>query len=398
MISGQLDVPQTPQRDHGVPSLTAATSSTSPPRTPTAPARPSPPVDSRATLFSPPRTARPVQAGADVFLKAAMAQTVIRAQHRQSGMPNLSNIRTQPGHPSSVRHSPIPSPFDHLLADPNQNRSRSPNRQVSPPQQVAQRSVYNASTDTTQSPDHAGLGRRRDDSTLAVTNAAHVAAIRPVSHAETVTSDDYGTSPTDTIPPRSPRIPQRAEQVYTGKTRFIDAICSYPYGILATLLDFLDYDTFRSLYCVSNKVRSTVKEGNAKRIVLERYLGAIGYREHRDSALDISLQDLHACQASKYYSLSEYALLAAEHKRRPLELTTLRMLRASSRAYSKLVARLRLQPPDLPISRATWATPSGQASMYKIGRAASFRVWIPCESQWMTDAELMECERYDKAD
>ena len=189
-------------------------------------------------------------------------------------------------------------------------------------------------------------------------------------------------------------------QLGTRKARgcgFEDALSKYPHSILACILDYLNYQSFRPLNQVSSILRKACCEGKGKDVILERYLGGIGYRTFYATSsypvVDISLGDLDAFQTGLEYSLAEYAIFATDHKRKALDMRTLRMIRGFTRAYNKLVNRMRTQPAGLQLIRPSWSSQSASMSIFKSGRAAVLRVWVPCVSQWMTNDEMVECER-----
>ena len=167
---------------------------------------------------------------------------------------------------------------------------------------------------------------------------------------------------------------------------------------LALILDSLDYASFRHLRQVSTSLRQGLSVDAVRELVLERFLGGMGYRSSSNTNITaLSLADLDALQSSLELSLSEYAIYAAEHKRAALPMAVQRRVRATTRAYSRLVVRLREQAEStsclLLLSRSRWASLGTQATLYNQGRAATLRVWVPCASTWMTDDELVECER-----
>lgn len=171
------------------------------------------------------------------------------------------------------------------------------------------------------------------------------------------------------------------------KPRFEHALTEYPVAILGRIFEHLDHRSFKPILAVSRNLRDRLSSGPAQEVVLERYLRDFGYRSQTldSDSMPLTLNDLDIFHASMEYSLSEYAILASEHKRSALPTRTVRLLRASTRVHNKLVARLRSQPNVQPSS--------AMKQLFKPGRAAVLRVWIPCRSQWMADDELVECER-----
>lgn len=167
---------------------------------------------------------------------------------------------------------------------------------------------------------------------------------------------------------------------------------------LATILDSLDYASFRHLRQVSTTLRQGLSTDAVRELVLERFMGRMGYRSSSNTNLTaLSLADLDALQSSLELSLSDFAIYAAEHKRAPLPMAVQRRVKASTRAHSRLVVRLREQATGtsalLPLSRPRWASLGTHVALHRQGRAATLRVWVTCASTWMTDDELVECER-----
>ncbi|TNY22381.1 hypothetical protein DMC30DRAFT_349037 [Rhodotorula diobovata] len=150
--------------------------------------------------------------------------------------------------------------------------------------------------------------------------------------------------------------------------------------------------------------------------MLERFLGSQGYRRFARRAttsgkaggylpsendITLDLRDLSAFRAALRVSPDEYAHLARAYTHDPARFSpaSLRLARATTRAWNRVVLRLRLQS-VLPSSAfAPPAFPelaqSSAALVYKPGRAASLRVWVPTRSgeSWMADGEVIECER-----
>lgn len=214
--------------------------------------------------------------------------------------------------------------------------------------------------------------------------------------------------------------------------RFEFAIVIYPETILVRLLHHLEYYDFRSLRVVSKAIRTCIDE-EAKELILQRYLGPLGYRsflpsiprtpqtgspssskDRRISTLPrakgidkpgkdeivLDLRDLDAFQVGLEYSVKEFALFAKQHAKTPLPTSTLRIVRASTRAWNRVVLRIRLQ--YLPTTSSSIvapylfsALPNEQTVVYKMGRAPTLRVWIPTKksSSWMDDDEVVECEK-----
>ncbi|KAK9894775.1 hypothetical protein P389DRAFT_101227 [Cystobasidium minutum MCA 4210] len=206
----------------------------------------------------------------------------------------------------------------------------------------------------------------------------------------------------------------------TGRPRLEEALLSHPRTILASILDHLSYRSFKRLTRSSARLyRATLPANDASdfaEAVRQRYLASYGYRtlpSYIKPPIHFRLKDLQAFSNGNEFTLAEFSIFANEHKRRPLELTTTRTFRESTRAFNKLAIRLRFQY-QLSPSPASSPTPSvarvdltlplikpywkdyvkyDQTQVYKPGRCAMLSVWVPCENNWMTDNEVMEVER-----
>lgn len=208
-----------------------------------------------------------------------------------------------------------------------------------------------------------------------------------------------------------------------ARPRFEFALVIYPDRILVNLLQHLSYQDYRSLRAVSKTMLRCI-EGDAKELVLQRFLGPVGYRTlptahfsshgthlsshnvplHRSTSTTVredtvvlDLRDLDAFQIGMEYTVQEYALFAREHAKEPLGLDTLRMVRASTRAFNRIVIRIRAQHvgPLARLPRPPYAFPRvpNAAPVYKSGRAALLRVWVPAKKSWLADEEVVETER-----
>ncbi|GAA5835010.1 hypothetical protein JCM9279_007172 [Rhodotorula babjevae] len=193
------------------------------------------------------------------------------------------------------------------------------------------------------------------------------------------------------------------------------AFAHYPVPVLRSLLRHINYADVVTLQLVSRTLRHAV-EVDAKDLVLERFLGSQGYRSlsrppaaapskaagFLPSANDIvlDLRDLSAFRAALRVSPDEYAHLARVYTHDPARFSqaSLRLARATTRAWNRVVLRLRLQatlpsssfaPPAFP------ELPPTSTPVYKTGRAPSLRVWVPTRTgeSWMADGEVIECER-----
>jgi hypothetical protein len=212
--------------------------------------------------------------------------------------------------------------------------------------------------------------------------------------------------------------PQPPPRPCKGHPRIEEALIKYPDTILATLLDYLSYRSFKNLTQVSSALWKAARtdDGEFAEIARQRFLASYGYRTLRPSYfhsssssslqpfISFTLPDLDAFHEGIFFTIADYAMFAREHQRSPLDSKTVRMLKESTRAFNKLVVRLRMQPLGedeallLPLVRPHWVAYSGRRGdhlqkVHKSGRCASLSVWVPCETQWMSDAEILEVEK-----
>ncbi|KAK4696584.1 hypothetical protein P7C70_g8354, partial [Phenoliferia sp. Uapishka_3] len=219
------------------------------------------------------------------------------------------------------------------------------------------------------------------------------------------------------------------------KPRFEFALTVFPTTILVSLLHSVSYRDFRALRMVSKTLRRSF-EGGAKEIVLQRYLGPVGYRSfaaiknpqpsggqqsshhstfrtsHREASdparghislsaaapesIELGLQDVDAFRRGIRYSVRDLARYAKDHAKSALPVHMLVMIRSTTRAHNRIVLRIRSQsksakdPHRLPYHFSS--LPSAQP-LLKSGRAPLLRVWVPSKSGWMDDSEMVECER-----
>lgn len=240
--------------------------------------------------------------------------------------------------------------------------------------------------------------------------------------------------------------------------RFEYALSLFTTTILAPLLAHLSYNDFRSLRVVSKTVFRAV-EGSAREVVLQRFLGPYGYRTlnpivapgpvatrgagsivihstrptqtelsarrrfggseagygsafastaktaaakadtNAAGGIALTLQDLHGFQAGVKIDVMVYAKMARDHAHHQLPADLARMARASTRAYNRVVLRLRAQS-ELGRDSSQPAflfrsLPKATVPVYKAARAPMLRVWVPTAKgqSWMGDEEVVECER-----
>lgn len=255
------------------------------------------------------------------------------------------------------------------------------------------------------------------------------------------------------------------EPLCKGNPRFEHALLTFPYTILLNIISQLDYLDFHSLPQLSRTMRTGLGKGDPREVVMDRYFGDLGYRiiptttsisqvpesnelkqsagrrapgmtnpalasiprgaklgqashhapssshgssilSHTDApkrpGIELTLHDLHAYYTGLEFAPGELPALARQLKREGVDLPTVRMIRASTRAHNKLVIRVRQQPAHLSDSRKRLSPPRYDArgrrippmpSIFRAGRAAMLKVWVPAKQSWMNDEELVECER-----
>lgn len=240
---------------------------------------------------------------------------------------------------------------------------------------------------------------------MALEEAAARAPVPPAASAPLSPPESDRSSPVELVDESADRPRPRVEY----------AFAVYPEPILRSLLRHLSHADTVSLRLVSRTLRRAV-EVDGKELMLERFLGSQGYRRFARRAttsgkaggylpsendITLDLRDLSAFRAALRVSPDEYAHLARAYTHDPARFSpaSLRLARATTRAWNRVVLRLRLQS-VLPSSAfAPPAFPelaqSSAALVYKPGRAASLRVWVPTRSgeSWMADGEVIECER-----
>ncbi|GAK63593.1 uncharacterized protein PAN0_003c1799 [Moesziomyces antarcticus] len=182
--------------------------------------------------------------------------------------------------------------------------------------------------------------------------------------------------------------------------------------VIARLISHLDYADVKALRQTSQSIRFALGQLAGREIVLSRFLAPIGYRtwtpskaapeadapvEDKDP-MPLSFSDCEAFLLS-FELLPEYALVGAEYARAPHKMDARypRLARATTRAYNRVLTRLRMQP-DLHVAGSARSA-SGEtttiSSPWKPGRAGFFRTWVPSTETggWLSDTELARCER-----
>jgi hypothetical protein len=199
--------------------------------------------------------------------------------------------------------------------------------------------------------------------------------------------------------------------------RFEYAFSAHTVAILHPLLHHVGFNEVVALRQVSKTVRQAIDTAG-KELVLERFLGAQGYRSFVSAtkssngttirrylppadSITLDLRDLIAFRAGLSLSPDDYARLARSYLSSPdsFSPSSLKLARATTRAWNRVVLRLRSQallppkafnPPAFPDLAPT------NAPVHKTGRAASLRVWVPTPASnesWMSDEIVVECER-----
>ncbi|KAI5478288.1 F-box domain contaning protein [Pseudohyphozyma bogoriensis] len=192
------------------------------------------------------------------------------------------------------------------------------------------------------------------------------------------------------------------------------ALTAFPETILVSLLHHLRFEDFKSLRGVSRTLKRAFDANPAREIILQRFIGGFGYRtlpktssvrtstssKNRDETITLDLVDLAAFRAGLHLAPAEYAQFASAHARGALPPAILRVCKASTRAWNRVVLRIRSQVDLMPLDPA--AVPryyfpllAAAPPLLKKGRAPTLKVWVPTKngSSWMGDDEVVECER-----
>ncbi|GAA5976305.1 hypothetical protein JCM10908_005450 [Rhodotorula pacifica] len=183
--------------------------------------------------------------------------------------------------------------------------------------------------------------------------------------------------------------------------RFEYAVSAHMSSVFRSLMQELDLETIHCLRAVSRKLRRLI-EDDAIELVLERFLGTYGYRRASPNveAVKLDYGDLCAFLRAVDVQPDDYARSAEAYVFDPARFPAkqMRLVRTTTRAWNRLVIRLRQQSLSLtqndlhPKIFANASKPD--MSIYKPGRAACLRVWVPTRSVgWMTDQEVLDVER-----
>lgn len=185
------------------------------------------------------------------------------------------------------------------------------------------------------------------------------------------------------------------------------------YDLLPILLPHLEWQTVMCLRATSSALRSTFDSPQIRDMILEHYLAPYGFvvprltertgralprnsvvktdkrstllmQGYDISLLPFTLKDLEAFFTGLAFEKQDYAQLAREHRQNRFDNRTVRMLQRTCRAYTKLILRVRQQE-----SKGIKV----KSPLIKPGRALMLRCWIPTRNMWMSDDELIECEK-----
>ncbi|KAK7049882.1 hypothetical protein VNI00_005312 [Paramarasmius palmivorus] len=224
---------------------------------------------------------------------------------------------------------------------------------------------------------------------------------------------------------------------------------------LSSLLQHLAFSDWCNLFSVSKEIRSMLEQNELLREeVLERYLKDVGYSRwvwRESEALSLSLLDLRhymraaSTSTSEYRKVAESYLVSKSERQRekdPLLSENVWRLSKATRAYSRVVLRLRTQaeasssttdsaetrPSSASSSRrssrhstpfpSTFSSPTASflsgdrrprhsdsssfitpidvpsfhSPLYRPRRAALLRVFVPSPKEWLSDESVLECE------
>ncbi|KEI38265.1 uncharacterized protein L969DRAFT_521044 [Mixia osmundae IAM 14324] len=237
-----------------------------------------------------------------------------------------------------------------------------------------------------------------------------------VSSTTTVPEDDEETTEKEMLGIASADSQAALDLICELHPRFEYAMTEFPRRILMGIVKHLDYVDMRPLRDLSKGMRRLLNSDSVRELVVSRYLVSFGYRTlppellmstphgsatsptspsaPKAAPIQISLRDLDAFQVGLEIGLGEYSALARDHRAQPLDAVTQQMLKAATRAWNRVVLRVRSQPPmSADEKRAIIERGITLSSVYRHGRAPLLRVWVPAAGNWMNDDELVECER-----
>ncbi|KAM0750219.1 hypothetical protein T439DRAFT_326168 [Meredithblackwellia eburnea MCA 4105] len=290
------------------------------------------------------------------------------------------------------------------------------------------------------------IGSETKHTTISDTEIPEEAEKGELGEEGEVAEEGEETIESDVRPPR-----EQQPEPQKNTIRFEDLIFNNPTTIFVEIITHLGYGDFRQLRLVSKEMRHLFERNDVLEIVLQRFLGPLGYRtlpaaglppfaslkrsrqssatgtespktaEQRrrevsapgvvvvlpttasssgDDVIRLDLRDLEAFRVGLRYTVRDYAVFAKQHMHAPLNLNLLLRLRASTRAWNRVVLRLRHQTsvdlyrdPQRPAYYFGNLLPPGNNQIFRPGRAPCLRVWVPTRATWMTDQEIVEVER-----
>lgn len=177
--------------------------------------------------------------------------------------------------------------------------------------------------------------------------------------------------------------------------------------IVHRLLASLDLRDVRVLYDVSKSMRYMISRPDVHERLLCRFLGPAGYVPWPDFDDPVPLT-LHDCEAFHMYMYTELELPVASHAyltdMHHLDRRIPRLARSTARAYSRVLARIRMQPQGVPDVPESWTILGpdgaphevGMSSPFVPGYVSTFRAWVPCtddEADEVWGSEIQRLER-----
>ncbi|KIY66425.1 hypothetical protein CYLTODRAFT_398793 [Cylindrobasidium torrendii FP15055 ss-10] len=189
-------------------------------------------------------------------------------------------------------------------------------------------------------------------------------------------------------------------------------------GIVAGLLPYLTYGEWLQLSNLSQRVRRACKEtDDLRKVLLQRFLGPVGYQPWiwGQDPLPLTLADLNHYMRGVTLSVFEYSTTAQRfmQMRDQTQAPVIQQLRDATRAYTRIVLRLRAQAekearttraPSPTFSQTTHGTHGTQhgsttpshgfrSPLYRLRRAPLLRVFVPSpDGDWLSDTSVLECE------
>ena len=176
--------------------------------------------------------------------------------------------------------------------------------------------------------------------------------------------------------------------------------------VVRRLLQELDLHDVRVMYDVNRSIHAIMDRPDVREELLCRFLAPAGYTPWPDvcDPLALSITD---CEAFHLYLFAESELPVASHVyltgAHRLDKRIPRLSRAVARAYSKVLARIRMQPDGVPDVPASWTVegPGGHhqvtmSSPYVPGYVSTFRAWAPQPTDENADMYGSEIQRLER--